>query len=276
MGMGLLVWGCISMIMGWASGTFGLFGLKKQEVKNPALNYVGVALAIVGLLIYLQVKTTDTSVDSVMEDDKHTHTPLINHDDDFILRPSDNRPSEGVRIIRAKSEGNQSDTDEAAPMSESSKRILGLVLAMIAGIFFGCSFDPSQYVIDNEYDGADDPLNYVFAHFTGIILTSWFYTIAYCAYKAYHKQEPFVNSACILPATVSGVMWGIAQISWFIANGKLGFTVTFPMISCGPGFVGALWGVFLFKEITGTRNFAILLTAVAVTLPALILVGVSH
>ena len=66
------------------------------------------------------------------------------------------------------------------------------------------------------------------------------------------------------------------QISWFVANGKLGFTVTFPMISCGPGFIGALWGLFLFKDITGTRNIAILGAAVAVTLASLILVGVSH
>eukprot|EP01034_Spumella_vulgaris_P028054 gene28054-34851_t len=231
------------------------------------MNYCGVALACVGLLIYLNVQTNDTSVDAVDSEDNKSHlNPLISNDEE---------DTEGVRIVNR----NTNSTDRGgkeAEWSPNTKRVVGIVLAMIAGVFFGCSFDPSQYVIDNEYDGDDDSLNYVFAHFTGIFLTSWVYTIAYLLYKHFKKQEPFINSACILPATISGIMWGIAQISWFMANGHLGFTVTFPMISCGPGFIGALWGIFLFKEISGWRNFAILGTAVAVTLPALILVGVSH
>lgn len=268
MGLGLLVWGCISMIMGWASGTFGLFGLKKQEVKDPTMNYVGVALAIVGLLIYLNVKTNDTSVDSQkkeIHDEKNVS--LLHHTDE------EDRHSDGAFIDIRRTNSTQQQEGE---LSDNMKRIVGLLLAVIAGFFFGCSFDPSQYVIDNKYDGDDNPLNYVFPHFTGILITSWFYTIMYCCYKAYKRQEPFINSACILPASLSGILWGIAQISWFIANGKLGFTVTFPMISCGPGFIGALWGIFLFKEITGWRNLGILLLAVAVTLPALVLVGISH
>jgi glucose uptake protein GlcU len=71
-------------------------------------------------------------------------------------------------------------------------------------------------------------------------------------------------------------MWGIAEISWFIANQELGFSVAFPLITSGPGFIGALWGIFVFKEITGQRNLIVLCAAFLVTLPALIMISLSH
>ncbi len=37
--------------------------------------------------------------------------------------------------------------------------------------------------------------------------------------------------------------------------------VSFPIVATGPGVVAAIWGVCLFKEVKGTRNITILLTA---------------
>lgn len=36
MGMGLLIWGSTNMLIGWATGTFGLFDLDKGDVSTPA------------------------------------------------------------------------------------------------------------------------------------------------------------------------------------------------------------------------------------------------
>ena len=40
--MGLLIWGSTNMLMGWASGQFGLFGLKSQagEVRRKILFHI--------------------------------------------------------------------------------------------------------------------------------------------------------------------------------------------------------------------------------------------
>lgn len=268
MGLGLLVWGGTSMLMGWASGRYGLFGLKKQEIGDPILNLAGMMIALVGLLIFLQVKSKDTSVDAAQaviqaKGESLMISPLIGslEEGDDGLAPVDLKHTNDIET----------------PISEQSKRFVGLTFAIVAGILFGCSFDPSQYVIDNQYDGNDNTLNYVFAHFCGILMSSWFYTICYCIYKVYYLQEqPYVSADCILPGTISGLMWAIAQIAWFYANGQLGFAVTFPIVSCGPGFVGSLWGIFLFKEISGMRDIGMLLLAAVITLPALIMVGLSH
>eukprot|EP01031_Cornospumella_fuschlensis_P026617 gene26617-32166_t len=280
MGMGLLVWGTISMIMGWASGTYGLFGLSKQDVANPGLNVAGVCIAIVGLMIFLQVKTNDTSVDNAQNDDQHYSNPLLS-EGHYLSKDVEDTGAYATAHNLTKREDDLVSSPAAVKTgidswSDNTKRIVGIVLACTAGIFFGCSFDPSQYVIDNRYDGDDNSLNYVFAHFTGIIMTSWVYTIVYCIYMYKNNSEPFVSADIILPASLSGIMWGIAQIAWFYANGQLGFAITFPMISSGPGFVGSLWGIFLFKEITGQRNLAILGLAFLVTLGALLMVALSH
>eukprot|EP01038_Epipyxis_sp_PR26KG_P005955 gene5955-8208_t len=292
LGMGLLVWGSINMLLGWASGRFGLFGLlHKDEIANTTLNSIGVCLAMVGLVVYLQVETNDTSVDAASEnleikgiiarnsrDSKDTSSvfqPLVNNRDyQSIVMVTD----DGLESQNPQPKKTSIDNDDTSVKSKNSgnNRVLGLMLACTAGVLFGVSFDPMQYVNDHNYGGNDNTLNYVFTHYCGILMASWFYLIIYCMYKYYHNQVPYVSADCILPATISGMMWGIAGISWFIANGSLGFSVSFPIITSGPGFIGALWGVFVFKEITGTKNLATLALAVCITIPALIMVGLSH
>jgi len=58
-----------------------------------------------------------------------------------------------------------------------------------------------------------------------------------------------VYPRAILPGIVSGGMWAVAEISWFLANNYLSEAVSFPIITTGPGLVASLWGVFVFREI---------------------------
>lgn len=282
MGMGLLVWGSVSMVMGWASGFFGLFGLKKQEISDKTLNIVGILIVLVGLIVFLQVKTIDTSIDS----QKVTYDKLSKNENDTL----DNQHSISSPLVAVVDDtdvelvsrpmkiktAHDTEADFFDGWTDQSKRILGLVFASIAGLLFGNAFNPSQYVNDHDYNGNDDPLNYVFSHYTGILLSSWFYTMLYCLYKGYKGERPYIPGDVMIPGTISGVLWGIAQACWFYANGSLGFAVTFPITSSGPGFVGCLWSIFLFKEIAGTRNFAFLGTAFAITVAGLICVALSH
>lgn len=381
MGLGLILWGCTSMLFGWASGTFGLFGLTKQEINDPVLNIVGVVISMLGFFVYMQVRTDDTSVDakrftlrkaqmeyrkriiaqtqneSMQESFRHTGTDdphdlrqsLIQEDNprpsvafrdtmDENPRPSvtfrdeAERPSalfrrstveedfdmERPSVVNQQRNGygaeggydeGEEGGDENAPdeynpfafrterlfsdqsnltglstksrsigddWSVERKRFVGMMCAIVAGIFFGCSFDPSQWVIDNKFDGNDNSLNYVFSQFLGVLMTSWFYTIVYSVYHLYRGSKPYINAESILPATFSGIVRGIALIAWFTANGELGFPITFPIVTAGPGLVGALWGIFVFKEIRGKRNFLVLGAAVSVTMLSMALIAMSR
>lgn len=149
--------------------------------------------------------------------------------------------------------------------------MIGIALAIVAGILFGSNFTPPTWVKQHGHGPTAD-LDYVFSHFTGIFATSTFWFVVYCAMM---RGSPLINNRLTLPAMISGVMWAIAQTMWFLANSALSQSVAFPMITSGPGIVSALWGVFVFGEIQGTRNYAVLFLAVVTALTGCILIGAS-
>lgn len=55
--LGLCTWGATNMLVGWASGTFGLLGYPvKDTVSNINLNYAGVGCSLIALLLYASVQ----------------------------------------------------------------------------------------------------------------------------------------------------------------------------------------------------------------------------
>jgi len=115
-------------------------------------------------------------------------------------------------------------------------------------------------------------LDYVFSHFCGILLASTFYFMLYCLLK---KNRPCIYPDATFPALISGAMWGIAMTFWFIANQELSFVVSFPLVTTGPGAVGSLWGIILFREITGWRNLVFFGVAVSINIIAVVLITLS-
>ena len=80
----------------------------------------------------------------------------------------------------------------------------------------------------------------------------------------------------MLPAVLSGLMWGVARACGFGASGRRSCAGAFPIITSAPGLVAALWGVFGFGEIAGRRNYAILALAAAFNIAAAVLIALSR
>uniref|UniRef100_A0A1W7RCG4 Transmembrane protein 144 n=1 Tax=Agkistrodon contortrix contortrix TaxID=8713 RepID=A0A1W7RCG4_AGKCO len=250
LGLGLLIWASFNLLTGWASSRFGWFGIDPEEVRKPVLNYIGAALSVLSSIIFLFIKSEVQNSSPSSES-----TPL--------LREQSINTSE-YRVE------NRSDVSWVDNLSPSGKRMVGCFLAMIAGIFYGSSFIPVFYIKDHGrrngtiYIGASQfDLDYVFAHFSGIFLTSTVYFLIYCAAM---KNNPKVYPAAIIPGFISGTLWAIANCCWFIANHYLSAVVSFPIITAAPGFIAAVWGVLVFKEIKGLKNYLLLLTAFCIIL----------
>ncbi|XP_075607893.1 transmembrane protein 144 isoform X1 [Balearica regulorum gibbericeps] len=244
--LGLLIWASFNLLTGWASSRFGWFGIDPEEVSRPILNYIGAGLSLLSAVIFLFIKTEVQSSSASLES-----TPL--------LRESSINVSEDT-----------SDDSWVNRLSPAKKRLIGCSLAVVAGILYGSSFVPVLYIKDhgrrNEtiYTGASQfDLDYVFAHFSGIFLTSTIYFLIYCVVR---KNKPNVYPQAILPGFVSGVLWAIANCCWFIANHYLSAVVSFPIITAGPGLVAAMWGVLVFKEIKGLKNYMLLSVAFCIIL----------
>ncbi|XP_044156016.1 transmembrane protein 144 [Bufo gargarizans] len=255
LGLGLLLWASSNLLTGWASSRFGMFGINPEEVERPYLNYAGAGLSALSAIIFLFVKTEVKSVTSESET-----TPL--------LRNSINT-QEPAGI-------DESWVDKLSPLQ---KRIIGSVLAVGAGVLYGSSFVPVLYIKDHStnnesiYAGSSQfDLDYVFAHFSGIFLTSTVYFLIYCAVM---KNQPKVYPKAILPGFISGILWAIATCCWFLANNYLSAVVSFPIITAGPGLIAALWGVLVFKEIRGMRNYLLLILAFCIVLTGSLLTAFS-
>jgi len=241
--MGLLTWGLVCMISGWAAPNFGLFGLKPEHMHTPtasALNYVGVAIAALGMIPYAFVRSGG-------DEDGHD--------------------SEKIALVATNSDAEEKEKKESnffAELPPMWKKILGFGLSICAGLLYGNNFDPPK-VLSEHSGNSTELIDYTFSHFSGIFATSTFYLVLYCALK---KNKPQINPQIILPGFVSGAMWAVAQIAAFLANSdkSLPLTVIFPIISTGPGVIGSLWGIFLFREIRGVRNFLFLGVAFSLTI----------
>ncbi|CAN2388752.1 carbohydrate transmembrane transporter activity [Pristimantis euphronides] len=255
LGLGLLLWASANLLTGWASSRFGMFGINPEEVERPYLNYAGAGLSALSAIIFLFVKTEVKSVTSESET-----TPL--------LRNSINTQQQTVT--------DESWVDQLSPLQ---RRIIGSVMAVGAGVLYGSSFVPVLYIKDHSknnesiYAGSSQfDLDYVFAHFSGIFLTSTVYFLIYCAVM---KNRPKVYPKAILPGFISGILWAIANCCWFLANNYLSAVVSFPIITAGPGLVAALWGVLVFKEIRGRRNYLLLILAFCIVLSGSLLTAFS-
>ncbi|KAL8576337.1 hypothetical protein ACOMHN_048904 [Nucella lapillus] len=269
MGLGMCIWGMFNLLGGWASGRFGWFGIDPEVPRHQALNFVGVALAVSSSVLYMFVKSTVTTpaVELVVDVSEPTERQPL------VQRHTHERPS---RSHTTPTEGSNTGKGIMAWLERLSpvyKLTIGVLLSMVSGFMYGINFAPAIHVQDRVVGASQNSLDYVFAQYCGIFLTSSFYFLAYSAVK---RNHPVVYPEVILPAIVSGVMWAIATGCWFIANKALSEPVAFPIISTVPGAIASLfWGVFVFKEIKGRKNILILLGAVSVTTAGAILAGIS-
>uniref|UniRef100_A0A8C1ES95 Transmembrane protein 144a n=1 Tax=Cyprinus carpio carpio TaxID=630221 RepID=A0A8C1ES95_CYPCA len=240
LGLGLLIWASFNLLLGWASSRFGWFGIGAESVSKPVLNFCGAGLLNVFLLLAYSINQNKFMI-KIYE---YPHTVS-------------NRSNKSFNVICCS----------------------GSFLAVVAGLLYGTSFVPVLYIKnhasdpDSQYSGASQfDLDYVFAQYSGIFLTSTVYFVLYCAIK---KNKPQVFPKAVLPGFLSGIMWGVATCCWFLANNYLSAVVSFPIITTVPGLIAALWGVVVFKEVKGWRNYIVLIVAFCLVLSGALLTAFS-
>jgi hypothetical protein len=85
----------------------------------------------------------------------------------------------------------------------------------------------------------------------------------------------FSSTASFLRAHCSSQLGRACFILGVSANILLTQVVAFPICSSGPGLVGAMWGIFVFGEIKGAKNFAVVAAAFATTIAGVVCIAQS-
>lgn len=267
LGLGLCIWAVLNLISGWVTGRFGLFGLKEEIPAHEILNYVGVGLSVFSAVIFAMVKN-EVSTGGIDQ------TMVVTVSEDYEAN-SERSPLLGPQSTSLNQPQTKSDIDDESfidRLSPRAKRIVGISLCVFSGLLYGQMFTPATYVQDNVKGASQFGMDYVFATFCGIYLTSSAYLLIYAAFQ---RNLPKVYPRAILPGFISGLMWGVATSSWFIANKVLSYAVAFPIVTTGPAVIASLLGVFVFHEIKGKRNYLVLSIAMMITITGTVLTGFS-
>ena len=308
MALGMSLWNVANLAMGWSTGAFGIFGVKKQKANVPVLNYIGAVIAICSIVVYVLVQKVGNpppeeaggtnEYDNVNTNSNSNSSSSFNNssnDIDDVSVSSVSIPLEDVKVEFADvsteattktpsgdvstNRPPEPDDMQVSPMLDFIQRlppmprlVVGIVMAVCSGFLYGSSFNPSQHLIDFNDKASKDAMDYVFPHFTGILLTSTFWMLVYSGAS---KNSPAVYRHIVVPGFLSGVIWAVAEVAWFVANENLSFTVSFPIITTGPSIVGSLWGVLVFKEIRGKKKILVLIGAICVTLVGVIFISLS-
>jgi glucose uptake protein GlcU len=266
-GLCMLFWGCSEMLSGWATARFGLFGVAAQPVSNPALNYAGVGLGVLSLLV-LSVATPAVAdgSDRAPAGDEEALLPAS------LLPASPGLQEEGGALAKAGADAGWAFWKRWAPQT---KRFFGVAASLVAGSLSGSTFTPVQHVVDHPelFPGAPRTLlGNLHAHFTGILFTALSGLLAYAAATG---NRPWVSSPLTLPALCAGVCWGVAMIFWFLANDALSIVIAFPIVTLGPGVLSMVVGLVFFREMTGARNMVLLAAALALFLGSAVSISAS-
>uniref|UniRef100_A0A183BW89 Transmembrane protein 144 n=1 Tax=Globodera pallida TaxID=36090 RepID=A0A183BW89_GLOPA len=251
MGLGTLIWGTVNCIVGWATGRFGLFGVKALAPASPSLNYVGLFFVIIGGVLFALVPPkTQQQNESTEERVEDRETEESRHGD-----------GQSVEIRQGQTTLNQ--------------RIIAIVLSVFAGICYGSIFTPVVYMQDNPEKFHPPPpkggIYYVFPHFSGVYLTSTAVLVIYIAYK---NNRPYIDNRLIFPSFLAGVLWAFGTLAWFWANDILSQAITFPITVSGASAVCSLWSVLYLKEVAN-EHLKLYIVAMFLSIIGVTMVGLS-
>lgn len=260
MALGQQIYGAIASIVGWSLGFWGWFGVQKDEINHLSLNIAGAITGLVGTFVFFWVRPAK-SIEPEFDDVARS---LIN---------------ENVEYIDSKTSSNTTPTTWVDELSKGQKRVTGIVFATFTGLMIGMYMAPPTHLVDDNHSldnhglhYSSNGLDYVFSHFSGILVTATTIFLLYCVFQ---NNKPWVSGDLILPGWLSGVLWGTGQTCAFIANDNLGLLTVYPLITIGPGLIATLWGLFVFKEVKGRRDLTVLLVAFLLTCLAVTLLSLS-
>ena len=198
----------------------GILGLDKEEVSRPGLNGFGVALACLALYVASKIDgTTNSNSNSNSSSNSNSNSTSGMRKIDVDEEREDN----------AFLNNNNNDEDEAL----RKKQTFGITLSLLSGVLYGVNFNPAENLRLRSGAHSDDALDYVFLNYYGIFGTT---LVAFALHYLHVVRKatdryPELRQETIVPAFISGVMWGIAQTSWFVANRVLSMSISFPIIA---------------------------------------------
>ena len=282
--IGFLIWAMTSMVVGWAMNTFGLFGVDRKVLCYPIMNYIGVAVCVVGGVMIAFVQPT---LDRKGERGSNTEkAPLIqiNNESKILTSSSTCTSYKTINADNKKIQIENNSRDDLACVESLHpifRKLLGVGLGFMSGTFYGFMFLPISLMTTQSHNNnnnnntyySPDSIDYAFPYTVGIFLMGTLVLVVYCFIKL---NKPSINPQVLLPGLFSGGLWAAGALVWIYVNGILSSSITFPIVSSGPPIISSIWGILVFREIRGKKNLFLFILSFIFILCGVLLVTLSE
>eukprot|EP00191_Tetraselmis_sp_GSL018_P002240 CAMPEP_0177597812 /NCGR_PEP_ID=MMETSP0419_2-20121207/11935_1 /TAXON_ID=582737 /ORGANISM="Tetraselmis sp., Strain GSL018" /LENGTH=324 /DNA_ID=CAMNT_0019090055 /DNA_START=269 /DNA_END=1240 /DNA_ORIENTATION=+ len=147
----------------------------------------------------------------------------------------------------------------------AAKRFLGIVSALLSGLFGGLVIAPMSFAVDSHRG-----LSFIPSMGLGVLLASPIATNM-LVWSADERPSLLPKTAAI-PGVIAGFISNAGNATSIIASRdpSVGMAVAYPIMQCGLAVAG-LWGVLVFREIRGRAQAIYWLSAAVLLLGATLL-----
>lgn len=176
---------------------------------------------------------------------------------------------------------------DAVPLTENvivcgikiTKRQLGILAAIFCGVYGGSIMAPMKWA-PNDAKG----VGYLISFGVGaMLITTMLWVFRYIYYVKYYESPrvayeslpSFHIRQMWLPGGTAGLLWSIGNFFSLISVYYLGEGVGYPLVQTSI-LVAGLWGIFYFKEVTGTERIAKWIASSLLTIFGILLLSYEH
>ncbi|KAJ5068547.1 transmembrane protein [Anaeramoeba ignava] len=210
---------------------------------------------------------TIQSVNNIENNDNHERINIIENIDNDENSEEERR---NLRNPRKRVQRNVSKKDF----------IIGILSAITCGLLNGSMMVPLSYV-PSESNG----IIYIVSFGIGTIIVTpivffIFYFIGIIRNKCNPTKKPFLKLSdlkikkAMIPGMISGIFWSLGNFfATYATLSPLGMSQGFSLTQLAV-VVAALWGIFVFKEISGKKNLIIFSSVAITTLVFAMLLGI--
>jgi len=169
---------------------------------------------------------------------------------------------ETQRLLRDDVEESTVIDDEVLPR----RRLwLGILCALGLSITNGSMLVPLKFA-PPEVGG----INFIVSFAIGVFVVTPVFALIYFGIRRTMPEMKVTRLA--LPGIMAGIGWNIGNWASIYATIFLGFTIGFPLSQCAL-LVAGMWGILLFREITGTKRVVSLFVGSGILIVGAVLLG---
>ncbi len=251
--LGFTLYHIINLVTGYATSRFGLFGMKQDAGTIPLLRDMGVVVLIISFisLCFVEpeseikdIEKNGTVPESVADESGSSSPPLAKKERVYF----------SIWIEDKK-----------------TRRIVGIVLAIFAGIATGLNTMPFDLWKNNTEEGQRmSGLQFVFSQCVGVFLMS---SLLYWIQATYATARgKLVHHVPIRPAVVGGIFWVLGDILMLFALVGVGYAAGYTIGAVGPTVVASLISFFVYKEIKQKKQRLFFSAAFALQLAGVLMI----